>query len=105
MKRQLHHILARYGQSVQIRVGEETIQTRAFFQPLKEKSEQVPGEVTSLGWLDTRMWLYLGQEQVSEGDTVTWEGTDFTVCTSRPYFIGNEVHHWWAVLKAAKEET
>ena len=45
--------------------GGQTVQ--AFFQPLAEKSEQVPDEMTGIGWLDGRLWLYLGMMSLETG--------------------------------------
>lgn len=96
--------LRRYGQTVVLsRKGEET-ETRAFLQPWPERGEQIPQNPTSLGWVDRRLWLYLGREALAPGDQAQWNGLRLRVRSSRPYAVGDSPHHWWAVLEAAREE-
>lgn len=96
-------VLARYGQDVTVETAEDAVSARAFLQPLTERREQVPGTMTDLGWNDDRLWLYLGQAAVSEGDTVTDGRMRFQVRSSRAYYIGEELTHWWASLEREKE--
>ena len=49
-------ILARYGQAVTVRRGEESIQVQAFFQPVTKQQEAEPFTVTALGTVDDRLW-------------------------------------------------
>ena len=65
-------ILARYGQAVMVRRGEESIQVQAFFQPVTKQQEAEPFTVTALGTVDDRLWLYLGLQAVESGDTINW---------------------------------
>ena len=53
-------VLDRYGQSVTVRRGEETVEAQAFFQPVTQQQEAAPFTVTALGTVDDRLWLYLG---------------------------------------------
>ena len=89
-------VLAQYGQNVTVETAEGAVSARAFLQPLTERQEQVAGTMTDL-------WLYLGQTAVSEGDTVTDGKMRFQVRSSRPYYIGEELTHWWASLEREKE--
>jgi len=75
---------------------------RAFLQPVRERDESVP-ETTAVGWLDGRLWLYLGKAAVRAGDTVLWNGRRFRVRSGRPHYIGTELSHWRAVLERARE--
>lgn len=96
-------ILSRHGQTVTV-CGAETEETvRAFLQPVTEKKEQVPDTVTGLGYVDERLWLYLGQKEVQPDDRVAWNGMEFRARSSRPYYIGETLMYWWAALEAAKE--
>lgn len=99
----IREVLARYGQEAVIRTAEGDVPVRAFLQPVTERREQVPGAVTGIGWIDERLWLYLGQAEVAEGDTVLWNGVPFRVRSSRPYYIGETLTHWWAALEREKE--
>ena len=85
-------ILARYGQAVTVKTAEGETQTRAFLQP-----------VTELGWMDRRLWRYLGTAALAPGDTVAWGELRFRVRSSRPYCIGERLHHWWASLERERE--
>ena len=96
-------ILERYGQSVTVLTAEGETADRAFLQPVAERGEHVPTGMTGLGWDDARDWLYLGLSKVEEGDTVSWKEYSFRVRSSRAYYIGEELNHWWALLEQAKE--
>ena len=99
----IEEVLARYGQSVTLgdAAGGETV--RAFLQPVTERGETVPDAVTPIGWMDGRLWLYLGRTAVEEGDLLLWNGKRFRVRSSRAYAIGETVAYWWASLEQAKE--
>ena len=103
MNEWLQEVLDRYGQDVVIQTADSTVSVHAFLQPVAERKEHVPGMMTELGWNDERLWLYLGQAEASAGDTVAWNGMSFRVRSSRPYYIGQELTHWWASLESAKE--
>ena len=89
---------ARYGQQVRLRRkdGERTV--KAFLQPVEERRKAAPYTVTPLGAVDDRLWLYLGQAELTAGDEVAWDGRTFSVRDSRPYYVGEELSHWWATL-------
>ena len=72
-------------------------------QPLEEKKEASPYGMTPLGSVDDRLWLYLGREEIAAGDVVVQKQNRFLVRSSRPYYLGEEVNHWWGVLCAEKE--
>ena len=99
----MEEVLARYGQSVTLEgaAGGETV--RAFLQPVTERSEEVPDTVTPIGWVDGRLWLYLGRTAVEEGDILLWNGGRFRVRSSRPYYVGETQVYWWASLEQARE--
>lgn len=96
-------ILARYGQAVTVCRGEESIQVQAFFQPVTKQQEAELFTVTALGTVDDRLWLYLGLQAVESGDTINWNGRAFRVRSSRPYYVGQTLSHWWAMLEAERE--
>ena len=96
-------LLDRWGQEATVETADGTAAGRAFLQPLAERGEAVPQQVTSIGWTDERLWLYLGDTAVDTGDTVTWDGRRFRVRSGRPWYVGRKLNHWGAVLEAAKE--
>ena len=103
MRRQVQEILRRFGQSVVLRPDRDAAESRAFLQPAARESERMPGEMTVLGAVDRRLWLYLGSEEAADGDSVLWNGRTFRVCSSRPWYAGEELVYWWAVLELEKE--
>lgn len=101
----VEEILGRYGQAVTLETAEGETETRAFLQPVQERRETVPAAVTEIGWVDGRLWLYLGRTKVDPGDTVRWNGMAFQVRSSRPYYAGGALSHWWASLERRREAT
>ena len=96
-------ILDHWGQEVTFRTAEGENTDKAFVQPVTKGGERAPTGMTALGWEDERQWLYLGFQQVRRGDTILWNGQEFRVTSGRPYYIGREMNHWWALLEQAKE--
>ena len=99
----IREILSRYGQKVTIQTTDGQVPAQAFLQPVTEKTEQVPDDFGGLGWMDGRLWLYLGDTAADTGATVTWNGRRFRVRSGRPWYVGRRLNHWWAVLEAAME--
>lgn len=99
----MQEILRRYGQSATLKnpAGEKTI--RAFLQPEKAREEGVPGTVTPIGWVDDRLWSYIGLEAVEPGDVIVQGGVSYRVRSSRAYWLEDAVHHWWALLERERE--
>ena len=84
----VREILERYGQRAVLEMAE---------------GERDVGTVTEMGWVDGRLWLYLGREEIRPGDTVRWNGMAFQARSSRPYMIGGTLSHWWASLERRRE--
>lgn len=103
MIHEIQKIMARHGQSVTIRKEDGDAVTRAFIQPVTERKEQEHGEMTEIGSVDGRLWLYLGRSAVNRTDRVLWNGMEFRVRSSRPYYDGENLLYWWAALERAKE--
>ena len=70
---------------------------------MTERDERARSDVTSIGWVDGRLWLYLGQTALEEGEALAWEATRFQVRSCRPYYIGNALSHYWAALEQERE--
>jgi hypothetical protein len=96
-------VLTRHGQAVTVRTEDGDVSASAFLQPVTERDEQLPDEVTGIGMIDGRLWLYLGQAEVGPQDRVLWNGMEFRVRSSRPYYIGEQLVYWWASLEQARE--
>lgn len=99
----MRHILERYGQTAELEreAGRTTI--RAFLQPQMERGESAVEAWSSLGALDGRTWLYLGDAEVRTGDLLHWEGRTFRVRSGRAYCLGDRAVCWQASLERAKE--
>ncbi len=97
MKSSIARILRKYGQTVKVNGTE----TRAFIQPAREKT--VPFEVSSLGAVDDRKWMYLGETKLKLGDRVEFRGRGYTVRSCESVHIGDEIVYWWASLTAERE--
>ena len=97
------YVLKRYGQETLVRTDTGDLPVKAFLQPIPKEHEQVMDSVTALGWIDGRLWLYLGRTVLSSGDQVIWNDRTFRVRSCRPYYIGRELTHYSAVLEQAKE--
>lgn len=100
MKTQMEAILRRYGQRMALADGREI---RAFVQPVREREEAAPFQVTPLGTADDGKWIYLGPEELAPGQTVTVWNRKFTVTNCRAVYVGEQVSHWWAVLTPERE--
>ena len=103
MRQMIEEVLRRYGQAVTVHLAGGDAVVRAFLQPVTGRGEQVPSEMTGLGAVDGRLWLYLGQTAVEPGDRMTWDGVTYRVHSSRPWSVGETRIYWWAALERAKE--
>lgn len=107
MKGQLEAILVRHGQRVTLKKREtdESLEVRAFLQPILKKQEQPPVAVTPLGAVNEQRWLYLGSSQVAiaPGDRVQQGETRLAVQEARGVFLGTELLYHWALLQPEKE--
>ena len=107
MEREWAALLARYGQSVALHRGEETVRTQAFLQAVTERdrAQEAP---SPLGLRREDRLLYLGpagQPLAPRSTRVVWQERAYEVQSAHPVGAG-EVCHWWAVLRPLdKEET
>ena len=69
----VRQVLERYGQDVTVDTADGERTVRAFLQPMTERDERARSDVTSIGWVDGRLWLYLGQTALEEGEALAWE--------------------------------
>ena len=99
----VRQVLERYGQDVTVDTADGERTARAFLQPVAERDERARSDFTSIGWVDGRLWLYLGQTALEEGESLAWEGRRFRVRSCRPYYIGNALSHYWAALEQERE--
>lgn len=103
MEQEWAGILARYGQSVTLRRGEEAASLQAFVQPVLDrgKLQEAP---SPLGLERQDRFLYLGPaEYPLDLDTlVEWNGQDYRVRSA--HLVGTGVcPYWWAALSPREE--
>ena len=103
MTERFDRILRRYGETVQLISGGGEKEILAFIQPVTDEGREAPYQVTSLGTVDDRKWVYLGMEAVEPGDGLRCAAGNFTVSNSAAIYAGREFSHWWAALETEKE--
>lgn len=99
----MRRILDAYGQKVTVKAQGETATVRAFLQPVTERDEKERETATPVGWVNGRLWLYLGQRSLETTDCLEWNGMTFRVRSCRPYYIGERLSHYWAALESERE--
>lgn len=99
----MREILRRYGQEVSLVRDGASVNVRAFLQPLPESRESLPGTPSGIGWVDRRLWCYLGLCQLFPGETLLWNGLRFRVRSCRAFFLGEHLCHHWAALIPERE--
>ena len=102
-------LLARYGQAVAVerRDTGETAAGRAFLQPILDRREDwKQRRPTPLGLARKDRFLYLGEPglPLSMGNKVTSLGVDYEVQAAQPIRVGENLSHWWAVLRVRDRE-
>ena len=80
-------VLRRYGQAVTVRGAGAAETVRAFLQPAAEKGETA-GTPTKMGYVDGRLWLYLGRRALEDRDIMEWNGLRLRSRSCRPYYVG-----------------
>ena len=100
---ELSEVLKQLGDKMVLKNREGQRPIRAFIQPVPTREEVIPGEKTAIGWVDHCLWSYTGMEEVQPGDILVWLKTPYRVRTSRAYYVGGKLHHWWASLEEARE--
>lgn len=99
----VRQVLERYGQDVTVDTADGERTVRAFLQPMTERDERARSDVTSIGWVDGRLWLYLGQTALERGKPWPGRPRASRVRSCRPYYIGNALSHYWAALEQERE--
>ena len=110
MKRKLFGaVLRRYGQPVErTNAAGETAAGRAFVQPLAERgSGALQVRPTPIGTRRGDRFLYLGEAglPLTAGDYVECRGGRYRVSCAHPIQVGEDLSHWWGLLRPQAEET
>lgn len=102
-------ILARYGQDVELCRAGGVARGRAFLQPVLERREDWKQALpTPLGVVRRDRFLYLGEpglalEGPGEG-FLRCRGTAYEILACQAVWVGEELSHWWAVLRVRDGE-
>ena len=106
MKKMLREAFERYGMSTEVHRGENAVQTKAFVQPLRRESGEEPFSVTALGAVSEQCWRYLGPAEVriEMGDRVVCGEKQYIVRRAAPFYAGEEIVYYWAMLHPKEEE-
>ena len=100
MKEMLNEAFERYGLSTEVRHGGRTVRTKAFIQPLRRESGEEPFSMTVLGAVSEQCWRYLGPAAVGieTGDCVVCRERRYVVRRAAPFYAGEEIVYYWAIL-------
>ena len=103
----LREAFERYGMSTEVRRGENAVQTKAFVQPLRRESGEEPFFVTALGAVSEQCWRYLGPAEVriEMGDRVVCGEKQYIVRRAAPFYAGEEIVYYWAILHPEEAST
>ena len=106
MKQALSEAFVRYGMSVAVTHGEKKTQTKAFLQPVKRENGEEPFSVTPLGAVSAECWRYLGpaEVEIAMGDLVQSGAREYVVRAAAPFYAGEEIVYYWAMLHPKEEE-
>ena len=98
MNRALSEAFARYGMSVLVLHGGETAETKAFLKLVKKENGEEP--------VDEQCWRYLGPADVAVamGDFVQCGEKRYVVRAAGPFYVGEEIAYYWAMLHPKEEE-
>ena len=80
MQKMVSKILSAYGSELVLVHGEESLDIRAFFQPVRSKSWQyLEGDYSPLGEIPRGQYVYIGpaEPKAEAGDTVIVEGKEY----------------------------
>ena len=102
MKQALSEAFVRYGMSVAVTHGEKKTQAKAFLQPVKRENGEEPFSVTPLD----ECWRYLGpaEVEIAMGDLVQSGAREYVVRAAAPFYTGEEIVYYWAMLHPKEEE-
>lgn len=93
--------IERYGMPVTVTHGKNTVQTKAFLQPLTRERDREPFSVGVLGAVDERCWRYLGPAEAALeiGDTVSGGGEVYRVRDCAIVRALSEDAYCWGLLR------
>jgi len=107
MRERMDSIINRHGQrAVLVRKSSgETVELRAFLQPVLKKQIHPPVTVTPLGAVSEERWTYIGMGSIgiAPGDKVRQSDQTWEVQEAREVFCGDTLLYRWALLRPAKE--
>lgn len=101
--------IKKFGGSVTISNGSESVSSRAFIEPLRYRNKiYVGGELHTLGSLRREKYLFIGtpDSRLSENRTVIeFKGSKYIVKRREVYYVGDSPVYVWAILSEYGERT
>lgn len=95
-------LLEQYGQAIRVERKGQRTEGRAFLQPVLERREDWGQYLpTPVGVERKDRFLYLGEPGLGleAGDRVVCRGVEYSVQAAQAIYVGEELSHWWGVLR------
>lgn len=94
--------IKRYGSSISIDNNGETVNAKAFVEPLRYKNRiYIGGEYHRLGFRKTEKYLYIGDtkyELVADTSVIDLKGNKYIVKRCETYYVKDCPVYIWAIL-------
>lgn len=95
-------MISRHGSAVTIQTGETKVESKAFIQPLRYKS-QYTADLSFSGKLSENYYLYIGSADctlcANTPSIITLNDKKYVVHNTQSYVYKNKTLYVWAVLK------
>ena len=100
--------IKRYGSSASVKTQGNTINTKAFIEPLRLKSKvYVGGERRLVGYDRTEKYLYIGLPEIALTENLTVIETavgKYIVNRCEIYYVNDTPVYMWAILKTCGDD-
>lgn len=103
----VNNLLLRYGSDVVVHTDDKKVNTKAFIQPMRYKS-QYTSKLGFGGKIDDNNFLYIGSADCTlcekTPSIVTLNDRKYVVHNTQPYVYKNKTLYVWAVIKPFYEK-
>ena len=94
--------IKKYGSTVKVKNGTQSINTKAFVEPLRYKNKiYIGGQCRSLGFYKSERYLYVGPAEhalTAESSVIETQGAKYIVKRSETYCVKDSPIYEWAIL-------
>lgn len=109
MQQTVEKFLRRYGSDIRVRSGEQTVQIRAFLQPVTGRGQNMAQiGVSPLGREAAGQYIYIGplEPAVAEGDGLELDGREYILRrTEQINGVSGPVYRWGMCVEKGAEDT